>query len=233
MALSVAGVIGWDFTAAVAPLASKVGQAATFSAEGGAVVDTTDGFQATTASDRLKLVCTAEGALVGWTLPYTFLTVITHLRSGSATTIPIGARMSSGHSVLLGARAAGNSGGLSIVSTTGVNTFTSLPDSVETICITEIRANGMTQWFGASQTYTNTNSYSVPSLATSDYILLGPSDSNTGGFTAKGFALIPGLTTSDDRTALAADWRVALFGAPGPTPAAIAYYRRHLGGLTE
>ncbi|BAH39312.1 MAG TPA: hypothetical protein DGD08_01880 [Gemmatimonas aurantiaca] len=212
MGLSVSNVIAWDFTSASTPLASKIGQAATFSLLNGADITEANGIRLLTSGDRADLSCAAGGRLVGWTHPYTMVSVFICPRTGSAVSIPMGRRVTSAGANILGNGASGSSGAIHVVNSgTGINPTATAPNGTPVVLITEFRANGTAVWFGATSMWSNAVSYTMPALNTTDIIRFGPGDGNTAAMTAQGFALVPGVLSAADRTALAANWRTALF----------------------
>jgi hypothetical protein len=231
MALSVANVTAWDFTDSTDPRLSKTGQTGEeFVLSGGATVNTTNGIECLTGGDLARLTCTNGSLLTGWTLPYTMFYVVTPDRtasvSGSSARLFSRATTGSANN-LIGARGSNL--------TTGVFNFNvdvaasiqgTLPDLTETLLTVEFRTNGLTIWFGTSTHVNNTaQSYTMPTLNTTDVIDFGSRDGNNPKMMCKGFALIPGTTTSQDRTDLTADWRTALFST-GPSAATLARYRK-------
>ena len=224
MAISVSGVIGWDFTSASTPLASKVGQAETFSLLSGATVDTTNGIVCNAGYETAELTCTNGSALVGWSYPYSVVQVITTDRTGAGSQTHSFNRMNSaGSTNIIGAYLNVTNGVTAITngSYTKANAST-IADLTETIVIFEIRANGLSVWHGSTLQVAETGqSITMPTLATTDVFVFGSRDGNNPKVSAKGFALVPGAMTSTDRTDIAADWRTALLGAAATTSRAV------------
>ena len=206
-----ANTIAWDFQSASTPLASKIGQAETFSTVGSPTTDVTDGVKLTGASDGLTLTCTNGGYLTNWTYDYTMFIACKVLGTGANNFDPLFLRTTSGGTAQAGIRMRMPFGDGDVYNNgwNGGN-YTMASGAAEVLYTFQLRANGGTLWEDAASIGSSTGqSLTIFTQNTSDIIKVGPGSASAIGVHVHGIALMPGWNSAD-LTDLTTNWRTYL-----------------------
>lgn len=170
------------------------------------------------------------------TLPITYVMALVNKGTGSASLMPLMLHQTSGGTAIARLNITNSVSNydpyMVAMGGTDRSVASGIAEDAEGVLIVEWTSTTLTMWRGSTSIGTWSQAQSLPAQNASDIIRFGGHNANHPGTYVKAAAIIHGSLSSGDRSALASNWRNALFGSAGPLPALVAHYRRTIGDLS-
>lgn len=233
MPLSVTPSALWDFQASSTPLVDVINGITLVAMNGSSVVSTANGLELTVNTAGFQKSGSIPSALRPNTLPITYVLPVVNKATGTASLMPLMLHQTSGGTAI--ARLNITNGASSYdpymvaMGGTDRSAASGIAEDAEAVLIAEWTAAGLHLWRNATSLGVWAQTQTLPTQSATDIVRFGGHFSSHPGSYIKSAAIVHGALTSDDRDALAADWRTTLFGSSGPSAAVTDTYRRRCG----